>query len=154
MNTQRRRTLRQLAALSAMVAIPAVRAAPPRLEVWKSPTCGCCGKWVDHMRANGFEVTSHDVGNLAGWRAKHGMPAKYASCHTARVGGYTLEGHVPAADIQRLLRERPDAVGLAVPRMPTGSPGMEVDGTRDAYDVLLVLRDGEAKTFNHYPALS
>jgi hypothetical protein len=155
MNSKRRLVLGQLAALAAAIGAPAVRAASPAtIEVWKSPTCGCCGKWVDHMKANGFAVTANDVGNLAGWRAKHGMPSKYASCHTARVGGFTLEGHVPAADVQRLLREHPNAIGLAVPNMPTGSPGMEVGNTRDAYDVLLILRDGSARTFNHYPALS
>jgi hypothetical protein len=153
MNEQRRRGLRHLATLCAALAVPAVRAAAPEVEVWKSPTCGCCGKWVNHMKANGFSVTTNDVGNLAGWRARHGMPSKYGSCHTARVGGYTLEGHVPAADVQRLLRERPDAIGLAVPNMPIGSPGMEIEGRRDAYDVLLVLRDGSAKSFSHYPAL-
>ncbi len=154
MNTQRRDLMRVTAAAIAAVLAPRLAAAAdaPAVEVWKSPTCGCCGKWIDHLKANGFAVIAHDVGNLAGWRERHGMPAKYASCHTARVGGYTLEGHVPAADIKRLLGERPQAVGLAVPGMPTGSPGMEVDDVRDAYDVLLVLKDGGSRRFSRYAA--
>jgi hypothetical protein len=154
MSFERRTLFRLAAAVATAAALPwrTGGAAEPSVEVWKSPTCGCCGKWIDHLTASGFAVTAHDVGNLAGWRAKHGMPTKYASCHTARVGGYTLEGHVPAREIRRLLAERPDAVGLAVPGMPTGSPGMEVDNVRDAYDVMLVLKDGSARSFAHYPA--
>lgn len=153
MNTQRRDLMRAAAAAVSAALAPRLAAADaPTVEVWKSPTCGCCGKWIDHLKANGFVVVAHDVGNLAGWRERQGMPSKYASCHTARVGGYTLEGHVPAADISRLLGERPQAVGLAVPAMPTGSPGMEVDDIRDAYDVLLVLKDGGARRFSRYPA--
>lgn len=121
----------------------------PTIEVWKAPTCGCCKEWVDHMRAAGFEVTVHDVGN-GGARARLGMPAKLGSCHTARVGGYAIEGHVPSGDVKALLSERPNALGLAVPGMPLGSPGMEMDGRRDPYDVLLVARDGSTRVFRSY----
>lgn len=120
------------------------------MDVWKSPTCGCCSDWLTHMAAAGFVATAHDTGNNAA-RARLGMPAKLGSCHTARVAGYVLEGHVPAGDVRRLLRERPEAVGLAVPGMPIGSPGMEQDGShRDAYDVLLVRRDGQTNVFARY----
>ena len=94
------------------------------VEVWKSPTCGCCKDWVTHLEANGFRVKVHDLGNAAA-RARLKVPMKLGSCHTALVGRYAVEGHVPAADIRRLLKERPDAIGLAVPGMPVGSPGMD-----------------------------
>ena len=115
---------------------------PPLLQVWKDPNCGCCGDWVKHLQSNGFLVQVIDTGNVAA-RKRLGMPDALGSCHTARVGGYVIEGHVPAADILRLLREKPDALGLAVPGMPIGSPGMdgpEYKGRRDPYDVLLVSR--------------
>src|SRR5690606_25805021 len=121
----------------------------PRMEVWKSPTCGCCGDWIAHMRAAGFEVQVHDTGNVAA-RARFGLPARYGSCHTALIDGYVVEGHVPAADVERLLRERPDALGLAVPGMPVGSPGMdgpEYGGRRDPYDTLLVDQRGGHRVF-------
>lgn len=122
------------------------------LEVWKSPTCGCCKDWITHMEANGFRVKVNDVGNTA-VRARLKIPAKLGSCHTAVVGRYAIEGHVPAADVQRLLKERPDAIGLAVPGMPYGSPGMDgpAYGNReDPYDVLLVAQDGSTRVFNSY----
>ena len=121
-------------------------------EVWKSPTCGCCKDWITHLEANGFKVKVHDVGNTAA-RARLKIPAKLGSCHTALVGRYAVEGHVPAADIKRLLKERPDAIGLAVPGMPHGSPGMDgpAYGSRqDPYDVLLIAQDGSTRVFNSY----
>jgi hypothetical protein len=124
----------------------------PKIEVWKDPNCGCCGDWVVHLENNGFEVKVNDIGNAAA-RSRLGVQVKYGSCHTALVGGYAIEGHVPAADILRLLKERPLAVGLAVPGMPVGSPGMdgEVYGNRrDPYDVLLLAKNGEARVFNSY----
>ena len=138
----------------ALVALPVAyaQATRPKVEVWKGPTCGCCNDWIRHIEANGFQVQSHDSGN-ADVRARLGMPVKYGSCHTARVGGYVLEGHVPAREIQRLLREKPRAVGLAVPGMPVGSPGMdgpEYKGRKDAYQVLLVARDGTATPYQAY----
>ena len=122
---------------------------PTAVEVWKDASCGCCGDWIAHMQQNGFKVTTHDSGNNA-VRAKLGLPKPYASCHTALVGGYLVEGHVPAADVKRLLKEKPNALGLAVPGMPVGSPGMDgpvYGGRRDAYDTVLVLRDGSSRVF-------
>jgi hypothetical protein len=124
------------------------------VDVWKDPNCGCCHLWVEHLQANGFKVNVRDVGNTAA-RQRLGMPEKLGSCHTATVLGYVIEGHVPAADIRRLLKERPTALGLAVPGMPIGSPGMdgpEYKGKKDAFDVLLVQKDGSVKSFQRYPA--
>lgn len=113
------------------------------VEVYKSPTCGCCSKWVDHMRENGFTVNTHDVGNKD-IRKKSGISETLGSCHTALVNGYAIEGHVPAADIMRLLKEKPKAVGLSVPDMPHGTPGME--GSRvDPYNVLLIKEPDQSR---------
>lgn len=123
------------------------------VQVWKDPNCGCCQVWVEHLQANGFKVEVRDVGNTAA-RKRLGMPEQLGSCHTASVGGYVIEGHVPASDIQRLLKDRPTALGLSVPGMPIGSPGMdgpEYKGRKDAYDVLLVQKDGSSKSFQRYP---
>lgn len=115
----------------------------PVLKVWKSPTCGCCNRWVDHMRAAGFRVEATDVGDIGMVKRLAGIPPRLESCHTAIVAGYRIEGHVPAADVRRLLEERPAIAGLAVPGMVTGSPGMEApDGTREPYDVLAFGRKG------------
>jgi hypothetical protein len=132
----------------------AVAAKPPAIpvEVWKDPNCGCCKDWIAHMEKNGFAVTVKDQGNNAA-RARLGMPQKFGSCHTAVVQGYVIEGHVPASDIQRLLKEKPQALGLAVPGMPVGSPGMDgavYGGRRDPYKVLLVQKDGSSQAFNSY----
>ena len=123
-----------------------------RMEVWKDPNCGCCKEWVSHLEANGFQVLVSDSGNTAA-RARLGIPEKLGSCHTAQVGGYAIEGHVPARDIQRLLKERPAAIGLAVPGMPVGSPGMDAPlygGRKDPFDVLLVQRDGLTQVYRAY----
>jgi len=149
---RRRQTLTLLATLAATACLPAL-AAPARtpMEVWKDPNCGCCQDWVDLMEKAGFAVTVHDTGNSA-VRAKLGLPQRLGSCHTALVGGYLLEGHVPAADVRRLLKEKPKALGLAVPGMPVGSPGMdgpEYGGRKDPYDVLLVSKNavgGDVRT--------
>ena len=122
----------------------------PQIEVWKSASCGCCHLWVEHLERNGFKVKVNDVAGPADYREKFGMPSAYGSCHTARVQGYVLEGHVPAREIHRLLKEKPQAVGLAVPGMPVGSPGMEMGDRKDPYDVMLVGRDGKAKVFHSY----
>jgi hypothetical protein len=138
-----------------MLALPtfARPPAPPiAIEVWKSPTCGCCKDWVAHMEANGFRVQVHDVGNTAA-RARLGLAERFGSCHTARVGRYVVEGHVPAQDVLRLLRERPQGLGLAVPGMPVGSPGMDgaaYGNRRDPHDVLLVGADGRSSVFSSY----
>ena len=120
--------------------------------VWKSPSCGCCNKWIDHLKENGFRVENRDLGNTAA-RAKFGIKDEYGSCHTARVDGYTIEGHVPAKDIKRLLREKPEGIGLAVPGMPIGSPGMDGPeyGERiDNFDVLLIRKGSSPIVFKKY----
>lgn len=116
------------------------------VEVFRSPSCGCCGKWVEHLRQNGFQVQTHDVSNIPATRKQLGMPDQLGSCHTARIGGYVVEGHVPASDIRRLLKDKPKALGLAVPSMPPGSPGME-SARPVPYQTLLVQTDGTSKLF-------
>ena len=122
------------------------------IEVWTGPSCSCCHDWIKHLEANGFVVTAHDGGNGEA-RERLGMPVRYGSCHTGTAAGYAIEGHVPAREIRRLLDERPDAVGLSVPAMPRGSPGMDgpvYGGVRDPYDVFLVGRDGTALVYQSY----
>jgi hypothetical protein len=154
---QRRILLHALAALTAVGVTPHLAAqTKPAVEVWKDPNCGCCKDWVVYLQANGFSVKVHDTGNTEA-RARLGIPVALGSCHTAAVGGYAIEGHVPAADIHRLLREKSKAAGLAVPGMPVGSPGMDgpIYGARkDAYQVMLVLQDGNTRVFNTYPSTS
>ncbi len=116
------------------------------VTVYKSPTCGCCSKWIAHMEANGFEVNAHDLADLTQVKLEHGVSRELISCHTALVDGYVIEGHVPAADIRRLLQERPDVVGLAVPGMVIGSPGMEGPSS-EPYNVLTFDRDGNTTVF-------
>lgn len=121
-------------------------AAVDTVEIYKSATCGCCTAWATHMREAGFKVLEKNVENPSAIRAKFKMPDRYGSCHTARVGGYVVEGHVPAADVKRLLSERPKAIGIAVPAMPPGSPGME--GPRAVpYNTLLVSEQGQASVY-------
>ena len=120
--------------------------APDVVTVYKSPTCGCCSKWVDHLKASGFTVRTIDVADLSEIKAQAGVTRNLASCHTALVGKYTIEGHVPAADIRRLLKQQPEVAGLAVPGMPMGSPGMEGD-RKDAYDVLAFDRTGRTEVW-------
>lgn len=129
---------------------PARAAAATPIEVFKSPLCGCCDGWVSHLQQNGFAVTVRNVEDTGVHRARLGMPDRFGSCHTGVVAGYAVEGHVPAADIRKLLASRQQAVGLAVPGMPVGSPGMEMGGRRDAYEVLLVRADGGASVFSRY----
>ena len=137
-----RRIRRGVAAAAAALVVGAAtawshepHAGGPVVAVYKSPSCGCCRSWVEHLRAHGFRVETHDVADVQPVKARHGVPAALASCHTALVGGYAVEGHVPADVVRRLLRERPRVAGVAVPGMPMGSPGME-GPRRDAYDVL------------------
>lgn len=125
----------------------------PVVEVWKSPSCGCCKAWVEVLERDGFVVKVFDTGNNA-MRGKLRIPPALGSCHTARVGSYAIEGHVPPADIRRLLSEQPKAIGLAVPGMPIGSPGMDgpdYGNRQDPYDVLLVQADGSTRVFKQYP---
>lgn len=138
----------------AAIAGPAMSPAPPPgpehalLVVHKHPSCGCCGLWIEHMRAAGFEVQVQDHADMGPVKARVGVPYAKGSCHTAEIAGYFIEGHVPAEDVKRLLAERPDARGLTVPGMPAGSPGMEVpDGTVHPYVVELVGRDGDIREF-------
>lgn len=120
----------------------------PVVDVYKSPTCGCCAKWVEHLRNHGFTVRTTDMTDLAPLKASHGVPRQVESCHTALVDGYVLEGHVPAADVQRLLKDRPTIAGLAVGGMPVGSPGMEVAGAEaQRYDVMSFEADGSTRVF-------
>ena len=130
----------------------AIEAAEPEMQVYKTSTCGCCGKWVDHLRANGLKVTVTEVASVAEFRAKYGVPNNLASCHTGVVNGYAVEGHVPAREIKKMLDEKPKAVGLAVPGMPTGSPGMEMGYRVDPYEVLLFDKDGKSTIYGKYQA--
>ena len=123
-----------------------VDAARPVVTVYKSPTCGCCTAWAEHMREAGFPVETVDVGDMSAVKRRYGIPLGLQSCHTAVVDGYAIEGHVPAEDVKRLLAEAPEAGGLAVPGMPIGSPGMEQGDTVEPYEVLLV-DDGQATVF-------
>jgi hypothetical protein len=134
--------------LSAAAIMSCAASPPPRaMIVHRSPSCGCCGGWVDHLRGAGFTVTERMADDLSPVAARLGVPDPVRSCHTGEIGGYFVEGHVPAADVERLLRERPSARGIAVPGMPIGSPGMEMGARRDAYDTLLVARDGDLSVF-------
>jgi hypothetical protein len=121
------------------------------VTVYKNESCGCCQEWVKHMERNGFKVEVHNLDNLGPTKERVGVPYGKGSCHTAEVGGYFVEGHVPADDVKRLLRERRDAKGLTVPAMPIGSPGMESPtGETEPYDVLLVSKDGTTSVYSHH----
>lgn len=145
---KRRTLLSGFALLPLLQGLPAFAAT--RIHVYKNPDCGCCADWVKHLESAGFTVQVTEVSDTAETRKKLGMPEKFGSCHTATVDGYLLEGHVPAADVKRLLARRPKALGLAVPGMPAGSPGMEVGSRKDPYQVLLVSRSGNASVFASY----
>ena len=120
----------------------------PTIEVHKSATCGCCSKWVEHLKNHGFTVRTTNREDLSDFKASHRVPRGVQSCHTAVVNGYVVEGHVPTSDVQRLLKERPEIVGLAVPGMPIGSPGMEMEGRRvQPFDVLAFDKDGQTRVF-------
>lgn len=149
----RRNLLLALGALPfASLAQQAGKAGKVLVEVWKDPNCGCCKDWVQHLQDNGFAVKVNETGNNA-IRAKLGVPPKLGSCHTGLVGGYAIEGHVPAEEIRRLLKDKPQALGLAVPGMPVGSPGMDgkiYGDRRDPFDVLLVRKGGDTQVFASY----
>ncbi len=119
------------------------------IVVYKTPTCGCCGMWVEHMRQNGFQPEVHDVSanQVRAVSKAAGLAEDGTSCHTAKVGNYVVEGHVPAADVQRMLKEKPAIAGIAAPGMPVGSPGMEMGGRTEKYDVVSFTRDGKTKIF-------
>ena len=123
------------------------------IHVIKNAQCGCCSAWVKILVNKGFNVTSENVSRdrLSEFKIESSIPKNMMSCHTAKIGGYFIEGHVPPSDIRRLIAERPDALGLAVPAMPYGSPGMGVEEEREAYDVFLIKSDGTSDLFQHYP---
>jgi len=148
MNPNLRHVIAAIALLSALPAF--AEATTPSIEVWKSATCKCCEKWVSHLEENGFAVKSinTDTSSLEAIKRAAGIAEKLDACHTGKVGGYVIEGHVPASDVKRLIAENPEAIGLSVPGMPLGSPGMEQkDGKTEAYDVLLVKKDGTTEVF-------
>ena len=118
----------------------------PEVNVYKSPSCGCCEKWVEHMRANGFSVITHDTENVAAHKARLGAPLAMGSCHTAEVNGYLIEGHVPAGDVKRLLAEKPHARGLLSPGMPASAPGMD-DTRKIPYEIFLVSNEGGTTSY-------
>lgn len=136
--TSRRSFLIGATSMAALASRAGMASAAPNMTVYHDPNCGCCGGWVAHMRKAGFQVQVIDTDDLAAIKIRFRVPTDLASCHTAEVGGYVIEGHIPAPAIQRLLGEKPAAVGLAVPGMPTGSPGMEAPGAlSETYDVML-----------------
>jgi len=123
---------------------------PIDIVVHRSPTCTCCGKWVKHLKDNNFNVEDIVTENVQAIKDKHGVPREMASCHTAIVDGYVVEGHVPANDIKTLLQTKPKVVGIAVPGMVNGSPGMEMGDAKDAYKVVSFDRENHTKVFNSY----
>ncbi|MCD1620914.1 DUF411 domain-containing protein [Salipiger manganoxidans] len=155
-DTFSRRTL--LVGAAALVAASPLRAlaqgAGPAIHVMKDPNCGCCSAWIEILENDGFIVTTEASAGtlLMRYKLDNGIPQEMVSCHTGRVDGYMIEGHVPVADIRRLLGERPDAIGLAVPGMPFGSPGMGPESEREAYDVFLIRGDGSTEVFTSYAA--
>jgi hypothetical protein len=148
-----RRTFLAAVAVAAMAGRPVAASAATRVDVYKGPECDCCGEWMVHMRNNGFAVVAHELSSVAPFRTAQGITPALASCHTALVEGYVIEGHVPAADIRRLLAERPEgARGLTVPGMKHGSPGMETPFIKpQPYSVLLIRSDGSTRTWRSYP---
>jgi hypothetical protein len=140
-----------IAALALSVSLAAQAPKTPTMEVFKSPTCGCCSKWVEHVRSAGFTVKVNDMSDdaLASLKEKHGVPRTAQSCHTGLVDGYVVEGHVPVTEVQRMLKEKPAIAGIAVGGMPIGSPGMEVPGQRpQTYNVVSFDKQGAVKVFS------
>lgn len=134
--------------LAALLAAPVLAATGP-VTVYKSPTCGCCEDWVTHMRESGFEVNSIDTEHMESIKVRAGVKRELASCHTAHVGGYVIEGHVPAADVKRLLEQQPEVRGLTIPGMPQSAPGMDIPGT--PYEVMSFDEQGNTSLFSRYP---
>lgn len=150
----RRSVLSGLVATPVAWATPALAADGPKMTVLKDPECGCCNAWIHILRQSGFDVLARNVDRmgLARFKLDNGIPEAMVSCHTGIVVNYLIEGHVPPADVLRLLQVQPDAVGLSVPGMPWGSPGMGPETEREAYTVYLLRRDGTTEPFAHYPA--
>lgn len=150
----RRALLAATASFAASVPLAGAAQGGPAIHVLKDPNCGCCTAWIEILRADGFTVTTErSFGTLLiRYKLENGIPQNMTSCHTGEIEGYMIEGHVPPADIRRLLAERPDAVGLAVPGMPYGSPGMGPEDERDAYDVFLIRKDASTEVFSSHEA--
>lgn len=148
----RRSMLLSATSLGAMAALPLRAETLPPIHVAKGTGCECCTAWLEHLRTQGFTVTEEELYGilLISYKLDNGIPQRMTSCHTVKIDGYMIEGHVPATDIRRLLRERPDAIGLAVPGMPYGSPGMGDEASREAYDVHLIARGGSTTVFSSY----
>jgi hypothetical protein len=136
-----------LATLTSASAPPSSLFPPPSVTVFKDPNCGCCQAWVEHLRKHAFTVSTKDTSDINGPKRTARVPQALYSCHTAFVGGYVVEGHVPVEDIQRMLKEKPKIAGIAVPGMPLGSPGMEAGNRKDKYDVIAFNRDGTTRVF-------
>ncbi len=137
--------------LGVLISVNSYAANPVRqVVVYKSPTCGCCNKWISHLQKNGFKVETQNVKDVVPYKKRHGVTPQLASCHTAIIDGYVIEGHVPASDIKRLLRERPKVKGLAVPGMPIGTPGMEQGSYKDKYNVISFDKNGQNKVFSSH----
>ncbi len=153
-----RSVMRTFAAAISLLVWPAVLppiadAASPQVTVYKTPTCGCCKAWVEHLRSRGFEVVTEDLQDLSLIKQQHRIPKSLHTCHTAVVDGYVVEGHVPASDVVRLLSERPKVAGIAVPGMPIGSPGMEVRGrAAEAFDTVTFTASGTTAVFERHQA--
>lgn len=154
MNLSRRTFLAAGPLMASLVATSLHAEGEESIHVVKDPGCPCCNAWIGHLRDSGFQVTFEErsIEDLTAFKRERGIPEELASCHTATTGNYTIEGHVPAADIRRLLAEQPAAVGLSVPGMPFGSPGMGPESERQAYDVILVSLDGSGSVFTSYQA--
>jgi hypothetical protein len=144
-----RMSVAALASLLLVGAVPSPASRVPAVSVvvYKDPNCGCCVSWIEHLRKHGFEVSARDTNDVSGVKKTGRVPAQHHSCHTAFVGGYVVEGHVPAADIQKMLDEKPKIAGIAVGGMPIGSPGMEMGARKDKYDVIAFNRDGTTRVF-------
>lgn len=154
MHINRRKLILTGFAFGYLASLPVSAQEQQSIRVVKDRGCPCCDGWISHLRANDFAVTFEErsIEALTAFKREQGIPDALASCHTATTGGYIIEGHVPAADIRRLLAEQPDAIGLAVPGMPFGSPGMGPEAERQAYDVILIGKDGDATVFQSYAA--
>ncbi|MCK5121275.1 MAG: DUF411 domain-containing protein [Methylococcales bacterium] len=136
--------------LSLNVSVNAEEIKPLEIEVYRSPSCGCCSKWLAHLKENQFVVTDHVIEDVQQIKDKYGVPKNMSSCHTALVNGYVIEGHVPAADIKKLLKIKPAVIGISVPGMPMGTPGMEMGGRKDPYKVVSFDKDKKYQVFNSY----
>jgi hypothetical protein len=136
--------------LVVVAAAPKNEKPPVEMTVYRSPTCGCCGKWLEHMKQDGFVVKDIQTEDMDAIKRQHGVPDNLKSCHTALVGGYVVEGHVPASDIRSLLEKKPAVVGVGVPGMPAGTPGMEMGGRKDPFAVVQFDKNGQATVFHDY----